>query len=125
MPKQRRMRTEMTNVTIPLTREQRRMVVEFYATQCATEMPSDEMPKAEFYQDLHVEEYRLRAMKGIEKIIPEGDWADLVIELRNFQSFDRDPEGWMEQRGYYMPAESMREGFEADISNYIDNAARY
>jgi hypothetical protein len=117
----------MTNVTIPLTREQRRMVIEFYATQCAAEMPSDEMPKAEFYQDLHREEYRLRAMKGIEKVIPEVYWTDLIEELLEYQSFDRDPAGWLEENGYSgnESVHATRNVFNNNISYHIDNAARY
>ena len=116
----------MTTNTIPLTREQRRQVVEFYATQCAAEMPSDSMPKAEFFQDLHREEYRLRAMKGIEKVIPEADWTELVQEIRDSQSFERDPDAYMYARGIHHANKFvLKEDMNDSISALIDAAARY
>lgn len=109
-----------------LTREQRRMAVEYFATQCAEEMPSDDMPKAEFFQDLHSEEWRIKTMKAIEKIIPESYWRTLVKNVGNYQSFDRDPEGWKEEEGYdWYSVPEMRDYLNDTISTAIDQVARY
>lgn len=108
-----------------LTREQRRMVVEHFATQCAEDMPSDDMPDAEFYQDLHSEEWRLGTMRAIEKVIPEQAWKHLVESISNYLSFDRDAEGWREENGYTLNLKELRDMLEDNVSAAIDAAARY
>lgn len=108
-----------------LTVEQRRMVVEYFATKCVEEMPSEDMPMAEFYRDLHSEEWRIKTMKAIEKVIPEQDWDSLLEWLLDYQSFDRDPEIWMHERGYDHPAHTVREYLNDQASMHIDVVARY
>jgi hypothetical protein len=90
-------------------------------------MPSEDMPKAEFFHDLHSEEWRLQTMKAIEKVIPEADWSDLLEWLLNHQSFDRSPEAWMDECGYEddTPHERIRAYLDDQISMYIDVVARY
>lgn len=102
------------------------MIVEFYATKCVEEMPSEDMPKAEFFRDLHSEEWRLKTMKAIEKVIPEADWSELLEWLIAYQWFDRDPEGFMYQNGYdgYSPQE-VRNHLNDNASWNIDAVARY
>lgn len=109
-----------------LTREQRRMIVEHMATECVQEMPSEDMPKAEFFRDLHSEEWRIKTMKAIEKVIPEQDWNDLLETLLDSQSFDRNPEAYMDARGNH-PANKfiLREDLNDQVSHHIDVVARY
>lgn len=111
-----------------LTVEQRRMVVEYFAIKCVEEMPSEDMPKAEFFRDLHSEEWRIQTMKAIEKVIPEADWSDLLEDLLEYQSFDRDPEGYMYQN-HYRPSrytvEQVRDHLNDQAGWHIDIAARY
>lgn len=102
-----------------LTTAQRRQVVEHFATKCVEEWPSDEMPKAEFYQDLHKEDYRLQAMKGIEKVILESDWDDLIYWLLRDQAYDRDPEGTLHQLGYI---EEQKDYYKWELSDNISAA---
>jgi hypothetical protein len=83
------------------------------------------MPKAEFYRDLHCEEWRIRTMKAIEKVIPEQDWTDLVEWLLDYQSFDRDPAAWIYEKGYDHTAQSVREYLNDQASMHIDVVARY
>ena len=108
-----------------LTREQRRMIVEHMATECVQEMPSEDMPSAAFYRDLHSEHWRLQTMKAIEKVFPEADWNELLERLEQYQSFDRNPEQWMDENDYEDTAESVREYLNDEISLSIDVVARY
>lgn len=109
-----------------LTVEQRRMVVEYFATKCVEEMPSEDMPKAEFFRDLHSEEWRLQTMKAIEKVIPELSWDSLLETLLDYQSFDRDPEGWMDTHAYgNNTVQEMRESLNDEASFRTDVVARY
>lgn len=112
--------------TAPITTSQRRQIVEYVATKCVAEWPSDEMPKAEFYQDIHSEEYRLEAMKGIELVIPEQRWNDCVYWLLRAQAFDRDPDGSIEQWGYERNThEQVKSYLDDQVSAAIDQAARF
>jgi hypothetical protein len=112
--------------TAPITTSQRRQIVEYVATKCVAEWPSDDMPKAEFYQDLHSEEYRLEAMRGIELVIPEDRWNDCVYWLLRAQAFDRDPDGSIEQWGYERNSpEQVKYHLDDQVSAAIDQAARF
>ena len=109
-----------------LTTAQRRQIVEYVATKCVAEWPSDDMPKAEFYQDLHKEEYRLEAMKGIERVIPEESWDTLMYWLLRAQAFDRDPAGSITQWGYAEGSEeSIKAYLDDNISAAIDSVSRF
>lgn len=109
-----------------LTREQRRMIVEHMATECVQEMPSEDMPKAEFFRDLHSEEWRIRTMKAIERVIPEGAWTELVSALLECQSFDRDPESYIDENGFGGDTpESLSIYLNDQASSFIDQVARY
>lgn len=110
-----------------LTVQQRRMIVEFYATKCVEEMPSEEMPRSEFFRDLHSEEWRLKTVKAIEKVIPEHSWKGLVESLENYQSFDRNPQAFIYERGFSESTspENLREYLNDDASGYINEVSRY
>jgi hypothetical protein len=119
------MTTTIEGNVMNLTVEQRRMVVEYFATKCVEEMPSEDMPKAEFFRDLHSEEWRLQTMKAIERVIPERNWMLLLEWLLDYQSFDRDPEGWKFDKGYEEPVQGVREYLNDEASVAIDRVARY
>lgn len=108
-----------------LTVEQRRKIVEYLAGECVLTMPSEDIAKAEFFRDLHSEEWRIRTMKAIEKVIPELTWDLLLEELLDYQTFDRDPEGYIYQYAYDDTVERVREYLNDEISVRIDNVARY
>lgn len=112
--------------TQPLTTSQRRQIVEHIATECVQEWPSDDLDKAMFFQDLHSEEYRLKAMKGIEMVITEERWNQCVYWLLRAQAFDRDPDAMIEQWGYELNSrEQVKENLDDNISAAIDQAARF
>jgi hypothetical protein len=119
------MTTTIEGNVMNLTVEQRRMVVEYFATKCVEEMPSEDMPKAVFFRDLHSEEWRLQTMKAIEKVIPELSWDSLLETLLDYQSFDRDPEGWMHENDYVGTVQGMRTTLNDEASDYINQVARY
>jgi hypothetical protein len=83
------------------------------------------MPKAEFYRDLHCEEWRIRTMKAIEKVIPEFAWNSLLEDMLAYQTFDRDPEGYIEENGLEQDIEYVRFLLNDNASYYIDQVARY
>ena len=108
-----------------LTVEQRRKIVEYLAGECVLTMPSEDIAKAEFFRDLHSEEWRLRTMKAIERVINEDDWSRLLEELIRYQSFDRDPEGWIYENGYEDTVQRVREYLDDEVSVQINVVARY
>lgn len=109
-----------------LTVQERRMIVEYYATKCVEEMPSEDMPRAEFFRDLHSEEWRLRTMKAIEKVIPERAWSELLEDLLEYQTFDRDPEAYLyENYDDALSVESVRGHLNDMASSHINVVARY
>lgn len=121
------MTTRIEGNVMNLTVEQRRMVVEYYATKCVEEMPSEDAPKAEFFRDLHSEEWRLRTMKAIEKVISEDSWIGLLESLASYQIFDRDPQAYMHEQGYSVnrPSYEVRDYLNDQASGYINEVARY
>lgn len=109
-----------------LTTAQRRQVVEHFATKCVEEWPPDDMPRAEFYQDMATEFYRLEAMRGIEMVIPEDRWNDCIYWLLRAQAFDRDPDGSIEQWGYDRNTHAeVKSHIDDMVSAAIDAAARF
>jgi hypothetical protein len=104
------------------------MVVEYMATKCVEEMPSEDMPSAEFFRDLHSEEWRIVTMRAIGKVIPESDWSNLLEDLLEYQTFDRDPEGYMYQKNYSRnryTVEQVRDHLNDQAGWRTDIAARY
>jgi hypothetical protein len=95
------------------------------ATKCVEEMPSEDMPKADFFRDLHSEEWRLQTMKAIEKVIPERNWMLLLEDLLDYQTFDRDPEGYRDSFDFDVTLQQIRADLNERASWHIDMVARY
>lgn len=83
---------------IKLTQAQRRIIVEHFAEQCAQDVPA-QLTGLEL--EHHLEWWRLKlalAMDG--RKVDEIDWSILTSWVLDFQSFDRDPAGWLNEQGY-------------------------
>jgi hypothetical protein len=80
-----------------LTKEQSKMVIEFFAQQAAQEAPVMDLDWQNW--DKHIWMTNYTAALAIERRIHEGDWAALVNAALDLQRFDRDPEAWLHERG--------------------------
>jgi len=77
-----------------LTAQQAKMVLEYFAQQAAEDAPLENA-------DTHMWMTRYQASLAIERQITEMDWDRLVALMSDLQSFDRDPEGFVNERGYF------------------------
>jgi len=75
-----------------LTAQQAKMVLEYFAQQAAEDAP-------EHNADTHMWMTRYQASLAIERQITEEDWDALVVAMADYQSFDRDPYGYLHDRG--------------------------
>ena len=110
---------------VKLTVQQRRMIVEHFAEECAQEMPAD-VPGLEIEQ--HIEKYRLLLSLALDaRPVNAGAWATLVGEVLDYQSFDRDPAGYLHEEGWdgigQVSMDRSREMFNDDISALINAVA--
>ena len=99
-----------------LTAQQAKMVLEYFAQQAAEDAPLENA-------DTHMWMTRYQASLAIERQITEMDWDRLVANMSDLQSFDRDPEGFLYERGIY-PANKfiMGEDLQDQVSWAIDTA---
>lgn len=81
-----------------LTKEQSKMVIEYFATQAAEDAPFTTVDWAEWDKRIWMTNYAVSL--AIQRRINEGDWAVLVMAAIDWQSFDRDPDGYLHERGY-------------------------
>jgi hypothetical protein len=86
---------------VKLTKEQSRMVIEYFATQAAEDAPATALDWANW--DKHMWMTCYTASLAIERRINEHDWATLVNAAFDWQSFDRDPDAYLNERGYEEP----------------------
>jgi len=90
--------TQEETVAMPkLTKEQSKMAIEYFAKQAAEEAPRTD--KTWVYWDRHMWMTLYTASLAIERIINMSDWAALVNAALDSQSFDRDPAGYLHERG--------------------------
>lgn len=104
-----------------LTEQQAKMVIEFLSEQAAQDYPDGTFQEIEKHTWLT----RYTASLAIERQITERDWEDLLNAQIVWQSFDRDPEGWLNERGfvdfgYYKHADALKDM----VSSRIDNCYR-
>jgi hypothetical protein len=107
---------------VKLTKEQSKMVIEFFAQQAAQEAPHHE-DTAEW--DKHIWMTNYEASLAVERKINEHDWAVLVLTAVQWQSFDRDPYGYLNERGYNDTARNahdMKHTLQDVLSTSIDTA---
>jgi hypothetical protein len=106
-----------------LTKEQAKMVIEFYAVQAAQEAPVNDTVWTEWDKHTWVTNYQTSL--AIERRLNEHDWATLVNAALDYQSFDRDPAGYLYERGEddtYKTRTTMRWTLQDVLSASIDTA---
>jgi hypothetical protein len=98
-----------------LTAQQAKMVLEYFAQQAAEDAPLENA-------DTHMWMTRYQASLAIERQITEKDWDALVAGMSELQSYDRDRDAYLHERGYVDPTHSMRFSLEDQVSWAIDTA---
>jgi hypothetical protein len=83
---------------VKLTKEQAKMVIEFYAKQAAQEAPVNDTVWTEW--DKHTWMTCYQTSLAIERKIDESFWVQLINAQLDAQLFDRDPDGYLHERGY-------------------------
>jgi hypothetical protein len=80
-----------------LTREQAMMVIEYFSQQAAEDAPDSFQGEEDW--DKHEWLTRYTVSLAIGRQITEHDWHTLLANMVESQSFDRDAEGWLNERG--------------------------
>lgn len=80
-----------------LTVAQRRMVIDYYATKLVEEWPAV-LTGEEIEKRLY--EAALKMEGRINKFINKYTFNELIEFMLDQQSFDRDPDGWLEENGW-------------------------
>lgn len=83
--------------TLTLTRKEAMMVIEFFGQQAAQDAPDSFQGEEDW--DKHAWMTRYQTSLAVERQITEHDWHTLLANMVNLQSFDRDPEGFLNERG--------------------------
>lgn len=98
-----------------LTVEQRRMVIDYYATKLVEEWPAvltgEEIEKRLYEAALKLE-WRLN------KFVNKTTFNELIEYMLDQQSFDRDPDGWLNENGYEA-TEQTREYWRTHLTDMI------
>ena len=97
-----------------LTAQQAKMVIEYFAAQAAEDAPIEGADK-------HMWLTRYQASIAIERQIGEWWWDSLVANMSDLQSFDRDPEGWLNEQGHAGTADGWGDHLQDQVSWAIDN----
>lgn len=103
-----------------LTEKQAKMVIEFFAQQAAEDFPEDG-------GDKHMWQTRYKASLAVERRIGSWWWTSLVNAQMDLQSFDRDPAGYLYERGeadWGSAIDDMGEHLKNQVSWSIDNVFR-
>src|SRR4030095_8481715 len=82
--------------TMKLTRNQRKMVIEHAAQECADALPADDTPDFWKEYDKVVDEHWMRLMMKLETAyypFHAAGWLELVEFIRSADQLDRDPAG--------------------------------
>lgn len=104
-----------------LTKNQRKMTIEYFATKCAEEMPVEEVD-----QEQHFTEGHLEAQKAVSRNLNPYVWVTLVNELLDAQQLDRDPGGFLNSVGVVdteQARESWKTYLDGEIGTLIDELA--
>jgi hypothetical protein len=102
-----------------LTAQQAKMVLEYFARQAAEDAP--QLPLA---YDRHMWMTRFQASLAIERQLQEYDWDELVTVMIAYESFERDPDGYLHQNGYKVTAaerDYQKGTLQDEVSFAIDN----
>lgn len=85
-----------------LTRDQRKMVIEHAAQECANELPADDTPNYWVEYDKVMEEHWLKLMLALGQSNRDhfaAGWDELVVFIRSADNLDRDPGGHLYELG--------------------------
>jgi hypothetical protein len=109
---------------VKLTKEQSKMVLEYFSAQAAQDAP---LLSTSYWVewDKHMWMTNYQTSLAIERRINEHDWATLVNAALDYQSFDRDPDAYLYERGYEVNADQkwyMKGLLQDVLSSCIDNA---
>ena len=107
-----------------LTKEQSKMVLEYFSAQAAQDAPVKDTIWTEW--DKHMWMTNYQTSLAIERVIDMRDWAQLINAQLDCQTFDRDPAAYLYERGEDDPTADQRwywHGVLQDVlSSCIDNA---
>lgn len=102
-----------------LTKEQAKMVIEYFSQQAAQEAPVMDLDWKGWDSNMWLWNYK--ASIAIERVLNMSDWAALVNAQLDWQTFDRDPYGYLHQHGWTDSTEDwMRETLQDVLSAQID-----
>ena len=94
------------------------MAIEYFGQQTAESIPAN----PEFRElENHMWRGLLTVSLAINRRIKESDWDALVAAEADLQSFDRDPEGWLNEQGIIDSTDHVRDGLQDQVSLAIDN----
>lgn len=105
-----------------LTEAQAKMVIEFFSAQAA-----EDAPEGEGLSESYLWKTRYQASIALDRRIGEWWWTSLVECQMDLQSFDRDPAGYLYERGeadWGSAIDDMGEHLKNQVSWSIDNAFR-
>lgn len=106
-----------------LTVAQRRMVIDYYATKLVEEWPAV-ITGIEIEKRLY--EAALKLEWRLNRFVNKSIFNELIEFMLDQQSFDRDPEGWLDEQGFVPTSEkvfNMKHYFEDIISAKINDIA--
>ena len=86
-----------------LTATQAKMVSEYFGAQAAEDSPFVEHDsRPDMWTESYKHEWmtRLQLNLKLEREVTEHDWYAAVVNMIDAQSFDRDPAGYLNERGY-------------------------
>lgn len=89
--------TSTKGKTLKLTEQQAKQVLEYFVQKAAEDAP-DTTDWQVWDKSMWMTCYQ--ASIAIERQIKEQDWVSLVNYQLDLQSFDRDPDGYLHERGY-------------------------
>lgn len=86
-----------------LTAQQAKMVIEYFAGQAAEDAPAVHHGDNEVQWDAfnkHMWLTHKQVCIAIEREVSQHDWHTLLSNMIDLQVFDRDPAGYLHERGY-------------------------
>lgn len=81
-----------------LTSTQAKQVLAFFGQRAAEDAPDLEQGDAEW--DTHAWKTLYTASLAIGRRITDHDWHTVIVSFLGLQSFDRDPDAYLHERGY-------------------------
>lgn len=74
------------------------MVIEYFSQQAAQELPVTDLDWSNWDKHMWLTCYDV-SLK-LERIVNPSDWAALLNAQLDWQTFDRNPDGYLHERGY-------------------------